>query len=120
MRLHTRVLACLARLFTGRKRDWLDLLEVPVGVQRGGTEAAGCVQAWLRVLEKLGMRPSCLARSVLLCRVLRQCGVDAKVTFGVTGGGGVAHAVENRIRHCWVEEAGDETPEGWKPVLRLP
>jgi hypothetical protein len=57
---------------------------------------------WFAMLERLGLRPSCLARSLTLARVLREEGHDACIVFGVRSDNGEMEG------HCWV--AMDGTP----------
>jgi hypothetical protein len=51
---------------------------------------------WFGLLGSLGLRPSCLTRSLTLARVLRQEGHDAHLVFGVRGDNGDMEG------HCWV------------------
>lgn len=66
-------------------------------------EAALCPACALSVLARaatlLQHRPTCLARSIVLARMLRQGGRDARVVIGVSRRGGFA-------AHAWVEENG--------------
>lgn len=57
---------------------------------------------WFAVLERVGLRPSCLVRSLTLASVLREEGHDAHLVFGVRGDNGDMEG------HCWVA-VGDET-----------
>ncbi len=65
------------------------------------------VGKWFTVLERIGMRPSCLVRSLVLARVLREEGHDACLVFGVRSDNG------NVEGHCWVAVEG-------KPVMEVP
>ncbi len=117
--LNVRVLAALVLLASNRKSNWLGLVDVPVS--GGGPEAAlRCAERWLCLTRRPGAGASCFARSVLLCRVLRQSGIPASITFGGVQGERGEDGGREKVRHCWVEEAGEGPPEGWKPVFRYP
>jgi hypothetical protein len=68
---------------------------------------------WFALLGKLGMRPSCLLRSLTLARVLRQEGHDAHLVFGVRSGNGEMEG------HCWVAVDGrplTEAPDSFEEL----
>ncbi len=121
LHIHARVLMAFLRLIIAGKHNWMTLVDVPLG--------SGCympetvvryVEFWLYLARRLGKGTTCLPRSVLLCRVLRQSGIEARITFGATKPpGGVLTPLE-KIRHCWVEEAGEGPSESWAPLLRYP
>ena len=79
-------------------------LEKRLASRRGAREDEVLRRAgkWFAVLDRLGMRPSCLVRSLTLARVLREEGHDAHLVFGVRGDNGEMEG------HCWV--AVDERP----------
>lgn len=121
MRLHARVLMAFLRLIIVGKHSWMTLVDVPL---RDGSympeTVVRYVDFWFYLAERLGRGTTCLTRSVILCRVLRQCGIEARITFATTETpGGVLSPLE-KVRHCWVEEAGERPPRGWAPVLRYP
>ncbi len=119
--VNARVLAALVLLVSHRKSNWLGLVEVPVVAGGRGREAVlCCADRWLRLAGRPGAGASCFARSVLLCRVLRQSGVPASITFGAARGERGEDGGREKVRHCWVEAAGEGPPEGWKPVFRYP
>ncbi len=68
---------------------------------------------WFAVLEKVGLRPSCLVRSLTLARVLRGEGYDAHLVFGVRSDNGDMEG------HCWVAVGGrpvTEAPETYEEL----
>ncbi len=62
---------------------------------------------WFAALDMIGLRPSCLVRSLALARVLREEGHDACLVFGVRSDNG------NMEGHCWVAVDG-------RPVMEVP
>lgn len=62
---------------------------------------------WFILLGWLGLRPSCLVRSLTFARVLREEGHDAQLVFGVRSGNGDMEG------HCWVALGGE--PLTWVP-----
>jgi len=68
---------------------------------------------WFAVLDRLGLRPSCLVRSLALARVLRREGYDAHLVFGVRSDNGDMEG------HCWVAVEGrpvTEAPASFKEL----
>jgi len=62
---------------------------------------------WFTLLGKLGLRPSCLVRSLALARVLREEGHDAHLVFGVRSDNGDMEG------HCWVAIGGKPVSENY-------
>lgn len=60
---------------------------------------------WFTLLDKMGMRPSCLVRSLALARVLREEGHNAHLVFGVRSDNGEMEG------HCWVAVGGKAVME---------
>lgn len=69
----------------------------------------------LRLRARFGMRNTCLTHSVLLARMLRGHGMDAKVNFGVQKNGG-----DRLAGHCWVTIGQEEIQPDWMLVCRYP
>ena len=66
------------------------------------------------IMQRMGIRPSCLTRSVIVCRILRSRGIDARIVFGCTW-------IEEQLKgHCWVQL--DELPQKqtYFPVFSYP
>lgn len=65
------------------------------------------------------MRDTCLTNSILLCRVLRQSGIRARVNFGVmkdsSGSGGM-----NTAGHCWVTVAEEDISPPYPVIFTYP
>lgn len=102
-----------ALLFPGRE---LRLLEGRLAGRRGSPEEEVLRRAgkWFALLDGVGLRPSCLARSLVLARVLREEGHDARLVFGVRSGNGDVEG------HCWVavgERTITEAPSSYEELL---
>jgi len=68
---------------------------------------------WFAAIGRLGLRPSCLVRSLTLARVLRREGYDAHLVFGVRSDNGDMEG------HCWVAVEGrpvTEAPASFKEL----
>jgi hypothetical protein len=79
-------------------RDSFSILDCPVagGATADPKSMERVVNRALRVGAALGLLNSCLSRSVVLCRLLRENGVDARVAFGLNKDG------DRLAGHCWV------------------
>lgn len=102
--LLAEVVALQGRISHGGGARALDLLgDTPVRRRRTLDPAAldRLVNQGLRIGAALGYVNSCLTRSVIRCVLLRQCGVDARVAFGLNKHG------ERLDGHCWVVLPGD-------------
>jgi hypothetical protein len=100
-----------ARLFRGRELRRLQA-EAEEGPPREGKkmdEGAVLSQAgkWFALLERMGLKTTCLTRSLALAGALRKEGHHAGLAFGVRGDGLGSEG------HCWV------TVEG-RAVTRVP
>jgi Transglutaminase-like superfamily len=77
-------------------------------------EVLGYAGKWFATLDRLGLRPTCLVRSLALARVLREEGHDARLVFGVRSGNGDMEG------HCWVaigERPITEAPSSYEELL---
>ena len=113
-RLYSRGAVALlrARLFPASEMRKLDKR---LGVrQRSGEDTVlKYTGRWTALLEKVGLRPSCLVRSLALARVLREEGYDAHLVFGVRSDNGDMEG------HCWVAVGGrpvTEAPASFKEL----
>jgi hypothetical protein len=106
LRLHTRAGLALARarLFPAGEMRKLDkrLRKRP---RCGEEKVLRLTGKWFAVLERVGIRPSCLVRSLALARVLREEGYDAHLVFGVRSDNGEMEG------HCWVAVGGRPVSE---------
>lgn len=65
------------------------------------------------IRRKFGIYYSCLMRSILLCYMLREAGIKARVDFG-------AKKINGRLSgHCWVNENQKEV-EGYQTIFKYP
>lgn len=90
-------------------------LEKRLGDSRGLAEEIVLHQTgkWFGLLERMGLRASCLVRSLALARVLRHEGHDAHLVFGVRSDNGEMEG------HCWVSIGGravTEAPASFKEL----
>ncbi|MGQ9537828.1 MAG: lasso peptide biosynthesis B2 protein [Actinomycetota bacterium] len=96
-RLHARCAFLLVRTYLFPAAEMRRLKGMQVRDPGASEEAVlACSGRWFALLERLGRRPSCLVRSVVLSELLRGEGHPARVVFGVRGGN---RALEG---HCWV------------------
>lgn len=114
LRLSARAAVALlqARLFPASEMRKLE--ERLGGCRRSGEERAlRHTGRWVALLEKVGVRPSCLVRSLALARVLREEGHEAHLVFGVRSDNGDIEG------HCWVAVEGrpvTEEPTSFKEL----
>ena len=73
-----------------------------------------CVGLCFRIGARLGARNTCLIHSVVLCRMLKQHGMNATLTLGVKKENG-----DRMIGHCWVTLDGAELPGDWHVILSV-
>lgn len=114
VRVYARSGAALLRAFISPALEMRGL-ERRLAVRRGACEEEVLRRSgkWFAVLDKAGLRPSCLVRSLTLARVLREEGHDAHLVFGVRSGNGDVEG------HCWVAVDGrplTEAPRSFKEL----
>ena len=64
--------------------------------------------------RKIGLRNTCLTYSILLCRMLRSSGINARVNFA-------SKKEENRmLGHCWVIVEGEKISSDFQPIFKYP
>jgi len=80
------------------------------------------VNLYLFILKRLGIRNTCLTYSILLCHMLRQFGINAKINFGAKKTDFKSRSGLNMIGHCWVSVDGIETeaPKYYKQLFSVP
>jgi hypothetical protein len=102
----------VAHFFTGSEMRKLE--KRLVGYQRLGEDVVlAHTGKWFALLERMGLRQTCLIRSLALARVLRQEGYDAHLVFGVRSENGEMEG------HCWVSIGGravTEAPASFKEL----
>lgn len=64
--------------------------------------------------------PTCLIRSIILCRILRDYGVDAKVNFGTRVKADVDPQGWRHSGHCWVTYGKPAESPDFPFVFQLP
>lgn len=70
------------------------------GRRAGEEEILRCSGRCFALLDRVGLRASCLTRSLALARLLREAGHDAQLVFGVRSENGGMKG------HCWVTVGG--------------
>lgn len=100
-RIHARSGAALllSLLFPARVMRGLDK-RLAAAKRAREEEVLRRADMWFTFLDRLGLRPSCLVRSLTLACVLREEGHDANLVFSVRGDNGDMEG------HCWVAVGG--------------
>ncbi|MBU0549689.1 MAG: lasso peptide biosynthesis B2 protein [Candidatus Omnitrophica bacterium] len=62
----------------------------------------------------LGIRDTCFMRSVLLCSILRQAGIEAGINFGSK------KEDKEFLGHCWVNQNREDMISGYQLIFRHP
>jgi hypothetical protein len=97
-------------------KDFVLLSNIPLGRfnLREKTKVTRYCQFSMRLMRLFGLRDTCLTYSVLLCRMLRRSGLDARVNFGaVKEDGGL-------IGHCWVTVGDERADPSFKLIFEYP
>lgn len=72
------------------------------------------VNLCLYLRRRLGFKDSCLTSSLLLCSLLRQHGIDARVNFSAK------KENEKMAGHCWVSVGDEKISSDYTPIFRFP
>ena len=72
------------------------------------------------ILRRLGFRYTCLTYSALLCNILRQAGIEARVNFGARKIDCKSRAGINMVGHCWVTAENQELATNYQPIFKHP
>lgn len=105
--LALRILDMQRRIGRDGGRRAFDLLDCPVAKKRSAwtpRELERIVNRVVRVGGWTGGLNTCLSRSVIACRLMRENGIDARALFGVNRAGGDLEG------HCWVVWEGGPGP----------
>ena len=115
--LQTGILLSLAL----RRRSVLALISIPPAEKRSPLPEAVLMAMtlyFLKLRQILGLGDTCLTRSLILCRTLRQNGIRAAVAFGTrTCGTGREWPVSG---HCWVEPVQNADPARYPFTVTCP
>lgn len=126
--LHGTILGIFLKFIFMRREKLLRFIRVPIrtrGVSDGIIERIQCyVSIYSNIFRTFGFRDTCLARSFLLCRALRENGIEAFVRFGVRE----ADACDGQmpddwktVGHCWVTvSGGEQIPHNFPLVVTCP
>lgn len=74
----------------------------------------------LRIRQFIGCKDTCLTRSILLCRVLRESGINAKVNFGTKKKDRISKDNWSTVGHCWVIVNDDKKNYGYPFIVQYP
>jgi hypothetical protein len=105
--LALRIIDMQRRIGSGNGSDAMDMLECPVARSPMGRTAENIerlVNRTTRVGGMFGLLNTCLTRSAIRCRLMREAGIDARVVFGLDRHG------ETLAGHCWVVWEGGAAP----------
>ena len=64
--------------------------------------------------KRLGIRDTCFMRSIFICSVLRQSGIDAEINFGSP------KKDKEFIGHCWVDQHREGVIIDYQIIFRYP
>lgn len=96
-RLHGLAAYRLARACISPTAELRRLERIETGRAGAGERAVlECAGKWFALSERLGRRPSCLVRSLIVAALLRHEGHPARIAFGARKEG------EGMGGHCWV------------------
>lgn len=126
--LHGRLLIIFLEFIFVPREKLLRFICAPVRTRSlpdGRIEKIQCyVSIYLNIFRMGGLRDTCLTRSFLFCRALRENGVEAFVRFGVREADardGQLPDDGKTVGHCWVEAAGGEQiPHNFPLVVTCP
>jgi hypothetical protein len=107
LQLAPRILEMQRRAGRGGGQEALALLDCPVAQRRGGyspRDLARIVNFVVRVGGGFGLLNTCLSRSAIQCRLMRENGIDARVLFGLNREG------DELSGHCWTVWEGGPGP----------
>jgi len=105
--LALRIIDMQRRIGRGSGSVAFDMLDCPVSSSLKGWQAGELeriVNRATRVGGLFGLLNTCLTRSVIRCRLMRETGIDARVVFGLDRRG------EALAGHCWVVWEGGAAP----------
>lgn len=117
-----RVFSVLLKITFAHSTSLLPITDPPVKQKRKySVHKIYRYVGWCLYLRRiLGFHDSCLIRSVLLCRLLRESGWEARINFGtrktdvpVTDGWPI-------IGHCWVTLGGENVTAEYPFVFSYP
>ena len=72
------------------------------------------------ILRRLGFRYTCLTYSALLCNVLRQAGIEARVNFGAKKIDFTSDTGINMAGHCWVTVGNQKLITSYQYLFKYP
>ena len=125
--LHRTILVIFLKFIFLPREKLLTFIRVPLKPRRahdGAIEKIRCyVSMYLDIRRKSGVNDTCLSKSFLLCRALRENGVDARVQFGVREAEACERKMpddEKTLGHCWVTLPGEQIPHNFPLTFVCP
>ena len=96
-----------------RCKNLTSLCDIPLSPSENQDKAeiVKYAQFCLRLRRTFGFKDTCLTYSVLLCRILRKRGIDARINFGT-------HKIgQGFVGHCWVSVDGQHLQDAHYQLL---
>ena len=88
--------------------------------KRNAEKIYGYVGLCLYCRRKPGIHDSCLTRSILICRLFRESGFNAKINFGTKKADKPMQDGWSTIGHSWVTLNGEEIPTDYPFIFKYP
>jgi len=78
------------------------------------------VRLCINIRRLFRCKDTCLIRSILLCRILREHGIDGKINFGTQKKENSAQPGWSTEGHCWVTVDAQEKDHGYPFTFQYP
>lgn len=125
--LHGTILIVFLKFIVTPREKLLTFIRVPLKIHSAPNRVIekirSYVSMYLDIRRKLGVRDTCLTRSLFLCRALREKGIDARVQFGVREADAHERQTpddEKTVGHCWVTVPGEQIRHNFPLVVTCP
>ncbi len=125
--LHLIVLAVFLKFIFVPREKLLMFIRAPLKTRgasnRNIEKIRSYVSIYLNIRRKFGVQETCLTRSLLLCRALRENGIDARVQFGVRAADAHERQMlddQKTVGHCWVTVPGERVPHNFPLLITCP
>ncbi|HEC69849.1 MAG TPA: lasso peptide biosynthesis B2 protein [Candidatus Omnitrophica bacterium] len=78
------------------------------------------VHLFLHLRKKIGLKNTCLTYSILLCRVLRESGINARINFASKKEEDLLNKEFPFSGHCWVSVSEKNVSSDWEVIFKYP